>query len=169
MAKKGTTTPTIEASEITSSTYADSFIDKLDYAKIERLEQEVKDLKDKNSKKVYAIKISTELLISLMDFIETEAEWAQTEALGVIEISKLLKATKKEGVKDNTIFLEALPLEATHYFLSKTKGKGLKQAESFISLYKPFSMALEEVKKDAAAVQDLEKELAAAQQGIEAV
>ncbi len=169
MAKKGTITPTIEASEITSSTYADSFIDKLDYAKIERLEQEVKDLKDKNSKKVYAIKISTELLISLMDFIETEAEWAQTEALGVIEISKLLKATKKEGVKDNTIFLEALPLEATHYFLSKTKGKGLKQAESFISLYKPFSMALEEVKKDAAAVQDLEKELAAAQQGIEAV
>ena len=109
MAKKGTITPTIEASEITSSTYADSFIDKLDYAKIERLEQEVKDLKDKNSKKVYAIKISTELLISLMDFIETEAEWAQTEALGVIEISKLLKATKKEGVKDNTIFLEALP------------------------------------------------------------
>lgn len=169
MAKKGTTTPTIEASEIASSTYADSFIDKLDYAKIERLEQEVKDLKDKNSKKVYAVKISTELLISLMDFIETDAEWAQTEALGVIEISKLLKATKKEGVKDNTIFLEALPLEATHYFLSKTKGKGLKQAESFISLYKPFSMALEEVKKDAAAVQDLEKELAAAQQGIEAV
>ena len=40
----------------------------------------------------------------------------------------------------------SLPLEATHYFLSKTKGKGLKEAQSFISLFKPVAVALEEVK-----------------------
>lgn len=168
MGKKATTS--IESSEIAaSSNYADTFIDKLDYAKIESLEAELKDLKEKNTKKVYAVKISSDLLTTLIHFIENESEWAQTESLGVIEVSKVLKAIKKDGVKDNTIFMEALPLEATHYFLSKTKGKGLKQAESFISLYKPLSIALEEIKSDAKKVQDLEKELAAAQQGIEAV
>ena len=74
-----------------------------------------------------------------------------------------------EEIKDNTIFLNSLPLEATHYFLSKAKGKGLKEAENFISIFKPIAVALEEVKKDAGIIQNLEKDLAAAQQGIEAV
>lgn len=149
--------------------YADTFIDNLDHSKIERLEKEVNDLKEKNSKKVYAVKLSADLLSTLIDFITNHAEWSQTEALGVIEIHKTLMQIKKEGVKDNTIFLNALPLEATHYFLSKQKGKGLKDAENFISLYKPFSIALDEIKKDAAEIQSLEKELAAAHQGIEAI
>jgi hypothetical protein len=89
--------------------------------------------------------------------------------LGVIEIHKTLIGIKKEGVKDNTIFLGSLPLEATHYFLSKTKGKGLKEAQSFIDLFKPISIALEEVKRDAEDIQSLEKDLVAAQQGINTI
>ena len=169
-------TDTIAASDIQTgfpqaggADYADTFIDKLDHGKISRLEKELSDLKDKNSKKVYAVKITDKALLTLIDFVDNQAEWNQTEALGIIEISKTFHEIKKEGVKDNTIFLNALPLEATHYFLSKSKGKGLKEAESFISLYKPFAVALEEIKQDAAEVQGLEKELAAAQQGIEAV
>lgn len=152
-----------------ASDYAETFIDTLDHKKISSLEKSLADLKEKNSKKVYAVKMDSNLLTDLIDFIENHAEWTQTESLGVIEIHKTLMETKKEGVKDNTIFLNALPLEATHYFLSKTKGRGLKEAESFISLFKPFSIALEEIKKDAAEVQSLEKELSAAQQGIEAI
>jgi hypothetical protein len=82
-------------------------------------------------------------------------------------VHKILSGLKKEGVKDNTIFIESLPLEATHYFLSKVRGKGLKEAQNFISLFKPISIALEEVKKDAEAIQSLEKDLVAAQQGIQ--
>lgn len=149
--------------------YADTFINNLDHSKIESLENELNELKEKNSKKFYAVKISDVLLSSLIDFITNHAEWSQTESLGIIEIHKTLIQIKKEGVKDNTIFLNALPLEATHYFLSKQKGKGLKEAEKFISLYKPFSIALDEIKKDASEIQSLEKELAAAQQGIEAI
>jgi len=165
---------TIAASEIQSGfsqvspgNYADTFIDKLDHGKISGLEKELNDLKEKNSKKLYAVKMDEVLLSTLIDFISSHAEWNQTEALGVIEIHKTLTEIKKEGVKDKTIFLNALPLEATHYFLSKTKGKGLKEAQSFISLYKPLAIALEEIKSDAAKVQGLEKELSAAQQGIE--
>ena len=147
--------------------YADTFIETLDQEKIKSIEDQIKDLKEKNSKKVYAVKLSSDLLVSLIDFVEKHAEWSQMESLGVIEIHKVLIGLKKEGVKDNTIFMGPLPLEATHYFLSKTKGKGLKEAQSFISLFKPISIALEEVKKDAEAVQSLEKDLVAAQQGIQ--
>ena len=147
--------------------YADSFIDKLDHKKIKSLEDQIKDLKEKTSKKVYAVKITADLLVTLIDFVEKNAEWSQTESLGVIEVHKILTGLKKEGVKDNTIFIESLPLEATHYFLSKVRGKGLKEAQSFISLFKPISIALEEVKRDAEAIQSIEKDLVAAQQGIE--
>jgi hypothetical protein len=124
-----------------SSDFSETFLDRLDHNKIKSLEDQIKDLKEKTSKKVYA----------------------------VIEVHKILTGIKKEGVKDNTIFMGSLPLEATHYFLSKTKGKGLKEAQSFISLFKPVSIALEEVKSDAEAIQSLEKDLVAAQQGIESV
>lgn len=170
--KKSKTTP-LASSEIASNfagasvDYADTFINTLDHEKIKTIEDQIKDLKEKNSKKVYAVKMGTDLLGTLIDFIETHAEWSQTEALGIIEIHKTLLQIKKEGVKDNTVFLNALPLEATHYFLSKTKGKGLKEAQSFIDLFKPFSIALEEVKKDAESIQSLEKDLVAAQQGIQ--
>ena len=170
--KKSTPTP-LASSEIpttfsgASVDYADSFIDTLDHKKIKSLEDQIKDLKEKNSKKVYAVKLTAELLATLIDFVENNSEWSQTESLGVIEIHKILTEIKKEGVKDNTVFMESLPLEATHYFLSKVRGKGLKEAQSFISLFKPVSIALEEIKKDTAAIQSMEKDPVAVQQGIE--
>ena len=95
-----------------------------------------------------------------------KAEWNSTEALGVIEINRQISRIKKEGVKNGVIFLGALPLEASHYFLSKSKGIGLDSAESFINLYKVFDQALNDAKSDAASIKDLEKQLAAAMQGI---
>lgn len=165
--------PQITASEITPgvagnfNNFADTFIDKLDTEKIKSLEDQIKKIKEDTAKKVYAIKMGAGLLEDLILFIEENAEWSQTEALGVIEVYKTLDKIRHEGVKDNTIFLNSLPLEATHYFLTKSKGKGLKSAERFISIFKPIAVALEEVKKDASAIQELEKDLSAAQQGIE--
>lgn len=170
--KKSTPTP-LASSEIPSNfagasvDFADTFIDTLDHKKIKSIEDQIKDLKEKNSKKVYAVKMTADLLVTLIDFIEKNAEWSQTESLGVIEVHKILSSIKKGGVKDNTIFIESLPLEATHYFLTKVRGKGLKEAQNFIALFKPISIALEEVKKDAEAIQSLEKDLVAAQQGIQ--
>ena len=175
MSNKKSTPAPLASSEIpttfsgASVDYADSFIDTLDHKKIKSIEDQIKDLKEKNSKKVYAVNLTAELLSTLIDFVENNSEWSQTECLGIIEIHKILTGIKKEGVKDNTIFVESLPLEATHYFLSKVRGKGLKEAQSFISLFKPVSIALEEVKKDTAAIQSLEKDLVAVQQGIETI
>jgi len=147
--------------------YADTFINKIDHDKVKSIEDQIKNLKENNSKKVYAVKMTAELLGNLINFIEKDAEWNQAEALGIIEIHKVLVKVKKGGVKDGTIFMEGLPLEATHYFISKSKGKGLREAEKFLDLYKPLSIALEEVKKDAEAIKSLEKDLVAVQQGLE--
>lgn len=172
MSNKKSTAPLASTEIPTSFTvgpsdFSDSFIDKLDHKKIKSIEGQIKDLKEKNSKKVYALKLSSDLLTSLIGFVEENAEWSQTESLGVIEVHKILSGIQKEGVKNNTVFIESLPLEATHYFLSKTRGKGLKEAQEFIALFKPVSIALEEVKKDAESIQSLEKDLVAAQQGLE--
>lgn len=133
---------------------------------VKSLETQIQDRKDEIKTKVYAITFSQELLARYEDFMTNEAEWNSTEALGIKEVSKQIQKIKKEGVKNQVIYMPALPLEASHYFISKGKGKGLKSAENFIELYKPFDQALGDAKKDVSEIKDLEKQLAAAMQGI---
>jgi hypothetical protein len=101
------------------------------------------------------------------NYIMNDSSWNSTEALGVLEIWKTITSIKKEGVKNDVVYMKALPLEASHYFLSRTSGKGLEEAKKFIDLYKPFDIALQDAKKDAESIKSMEKELYAAQQGIE--
>jgi hypothetical protein len=138
----------------------------VDKALVDSLEAQIAEKKEELKTKVYAITFSDELLAKYEDFIMNEAEWNSTEALGIREVNKQIQKIKKEGVKNQVIYMSALPLEASHYFISKAKGKGLKSAESFLDLYKPFDQALGDAKKDVANIKDLEKQLSAAMQGI---
>jgi hypothetical protein len=146
----------------------DDIVSHLDENRIKECEKRLNEAKENLSQKVYAVKFEKkEDVDSFFDFISFEAEWKEKEALGIIEICRIIDEIKKQGIKENTLFLNALPLEASHYFLSKVSGKGLKEAKRFISILKPFGLALELAKQDAAKIGDLEKELAAAQQGLE--
>lgn len=138
----------------------------IDKELVDSLEAEIVEKKNELKSKVYAITFSDDLLQKYEDFIMNDAEWTSTEALGVKEVSKQIQKIKKEGVKNQVIYMSALPLEASHYFITKAKGKGLKSAENFLDLYKPFDQALNDAKRDVATIKDLEKELAAAMQGI---
>jgi hypothetical protein len=142
---------------------SDIFIDK---ELVESLEKKIADQKEEIKNKVYAVTFTEKLLQEYENFINNQAEWTSTEAIGVKEISKTVQKLKKEGVNNGVVYMGALPLEATHYFISKSKGKGLKEAESFLDLYKPFDQALSDAKKDASKIKDLEKQLAAAMQGV---
>lgn len=139
---------------------------KIDKELVESIEEKIKEKKEEIKNKLYAISFSDSLMEQYSDFIENRAEWTSTEAIGVREISKSIQKLKKDGVKNGVILLGSLPLEASHYFISKSKGKGLKEAEDFINLYKPFDQALGDAKKDAMEIKDLEKQLAAAMQGL---
>lgn len=138
----------------------------IDTELISSLETQIQDKKEEIKNKVYAVTCSDSLFNDYETFMREKAEWNSTEALGVIEINKQIARIKKDGVKNGVIFLGALPLEASHYFLSKSKGTGLASAEAFIKLYRAFDQALNDAKEDAASIKDLEKQLAAAMQGI---
>ena len=129
-------------------------------------QNELDNKRKENREKLYAISMSESLLIRYQNFMTEEAEWNSTEALGVVEVNKQIQKIKSEKIKDNVIYMGALPVEATHYFLNKVKGKGLIEATSFIELYRSFDQALNDVKSDNQILQDLEKKLAAAMQGI---
>lgn len=146
----------------------DEILFKLDQKRIESTEKKLAEAKDKLAKKVYAVQFgNSDVIQKFVNFMNTSAEWREKESLGVIEICKIMAKLQKEGIKENIAYMGALPIEASHYFISKTSGRGLQEAEDFISMLKPFSQALESVKTDASEVQNIEKELAAAQQGIE--
>jgi len=162
----------VDASELVDPQMAEAqfeeILSRIDEKKIESCQRAVDEAKERISKKVYAVQFeNSEDLENYFEFMQNEAEWREKEALGVIEICKVIDKVKKDGVKQNTIYLSALPLEASHYFLSKKSGKGLAEAKKFISILKPFGIALESTKADASEIQDLERQLAAAQQGIE--
>jgi len=144
----------------------ESILDKLDHAKIADIKSSIAGKKEQIQKKEYAVKISVESWGHLRSYIEESAEWQQSEAIGIIEICKVFDQIEKEGIKDSTIFLPALPLEATHYFLSKTKGRGLAEAKKFMQVWKPIDQAVQSAKIDAYEITKLEKELVAAEQGI---
>jgi hypothetical protein len=159
-------TLSVDASELAGSMPED-MVGKLDQNRIKQAQKALDESREKLKTKVYAVQFdSAEDIDAFQSFMENDAEWKEKEALGVMEICKILSDLKKKGVKENILYMTALPLEASHYFLSKSSGRGLEQARKFISLLKPLESSLQLAKADAQEYQDLEKELAAAQQGI---
>jgi len=137
---------------------------KLDTAKIEAIEKEIAEKKKAISEKLYAVTIDKTQLDSLINYMKYHAPWDGLEALGVKEVCKQLETLE---IENGVVFMKSLPLEACHYFVSKSKGKGLDPATKFLSIYKPLDQALNDAKKDATEIKDLEKKHVAAMQGIE--
>lgn len=169
MSKKKTQNKVVE---INADQMADSMgedaLSRLNEGRIKAAEENLENAKKRVATKVYAIQFeSMDQIERYMSFMENEASWKEKEALGVIEICRVLEELKSDGIKNNILYMQALPLEASHYFISKQSGSGLAMAKDFISMLKPFEQGLESAKADAQEIQSLEKELAAAQQGIE--
>jgi hypothetical protein len=139
---------------------------RVDEERVARIEESLEAKKEELRNKLYAVSMNKEVYEQYANFIRNNSEWNSTEALGIVEINKALNRIEKDGIKDNMIYLNSLTLEASHYFVSKSKGKGLEDAQNFIKIYKPLDIALGDVKKDSMEIRDLEKELAAAQQGL---
>lgn len=169
MSKKKTQDKVVELNtDQIADSFGDEALSRLNEGRIKASEENLENAKKRISTKVYAIQFeSMDQIERYMYFMENEAEWKEKEALGVIEICRVLNELKSDGIKNNILYLQALPLEASHYFISKQSGNGLPKAIDFISMLKPFEQGLESAKADAQEIQILEKELAAAQQGIE--
>jgi len=128
-----------------------------------RIDNEKKDLATKD----YSVKMTSQILEYFKNYIANEVSWSGKEAIGVIEISKVIKEVEKEGIKNGYIYMKSLPLQASHYFISKAHGKGSGDASSYMDLYKVFDEALQRENQDSSRIRDLEKQLSAFQQGID--
>lgn len=162
MSEKNTTRNelTIDAEEILKS---------VDIKRIQKAEKKLADARKKLASAEYRIQFENKSQFdTFFTFMREEAEWEQKEALGVIEICKLLEGVTKKDLEKNkdSILMRNLPLEASHYFVTKRRGRGLLEAEKFIRLLKPFEAALAIAGDEGKKIKALEQELKAAQQGI---
>lgn len=156
-----------EVSEAQTEAVLEKFIDKVDQEKVESIRKDLEGYKSSLKDKEYAVSMSKDLLRRFESFMREEVEWRSKEALGVVEILKRVEAVKKEGIKDGVVYFTNLEVEASHYFLMKWAGKGEAEINDFIALWKTFEETLALIQQDNIVLKDLEKQLAAAEQGIE--
>jgi hypothetical protein len=140
----------------------------IDEAKVAALQKALEAKMSELSNKVYAVSMNAESLEVYSKVIES-ITWKGKEGLGVLEITKKLKEVTKNGISNDVIFLNALTIEASHYFLNRYESNGSSDAEKFIDLFKKLEQALSAVSQDNKDLEDLNTDLAAAQQGLEAV
>ena len=139
---------------------------KVDQKKVDELQTALDKKQEEISKKVYAVSMTAKDL-EVYDDIVSSLEWRGKEALGILEITKKIEETKSAGIKNGVVFMTALEIEATHYFLNKFSGKGKSLANDFIRIFKSFEQALTNISMDNKELDDIKKDLAAAQQGLE--
>lgn len=153
--------------EVLNEKKLEKFISKVDTKKVESLKKDVEEYKKSLKNKEYAVSMDSVIFDRFEFFMRNKVEWVSKEALGVTEILKRVDAVKKEGLKDGVAYFTNLEVEASHYFILKWNGKGEKEISDFISLWKTFEETLMLIHQDNNKLKDLEKDLAAAEQGID--
>ena len=153
-----------KTTEAGATTEAKSTIDQV---LVDKLNNEMEALVAEQKNKVYPIKLETDAVLGgLLDFIDNKASWKNMEALGIIEVSKVLNEERSKGLKSGNIFLKSLPIQAISFFLSKVEDKGIAGAQKHIQFVKPIDDGLKLIKADNDALNKLQSELAAAENGI---
>lgn len=153
--------------EFANEAVLEKFINNVDSKKVESIKKQIEDYSKSLKTKEYAVSLDKGVLSRFESFMRNEVQWRSKEALGVMEILKRIESVKKEGVKDGVGYFTNLEVEASHYFILKWEGKGEKEINDFISLWKTFEETLALVHQDNAKLKDLENQLKAAEQGIE--
>jgi hypothetical protein len=153
--------------ELANEEVLEKFIKKIDTDKVESLKKEIEEYKSHLSGKEYSVSMTESVLTRFEKFMKNEVQWRSREALGVAEILRRLESIKKEGLKDGVALFTNLEVEASHYFILKWESKGAKEIYDFVTLWKTFEETLAVIHKDNAKMEELKKQLQAAEQGIE--
>jgi hypothetical protein len=156
-----------EVMEAQNEATLEKYISKIDTVKVESIKKDLENYKASLKDKEYAVSMSDSLLHRFENYMREEVQWRSKEALGVKEILKRINEVKSEGIKDGVVYFTNLEVEASHYFVLKMEGRGEKEIESFVTLWKTLEETLMLIQQDNMVVKDLEQQLAAAEQGIE--
>lgn len=98
---------------------------------VDEVQTEYDATKADNKKKVYGVELSDETRQDIIDYMTNDVEWSFMEAVG---IPKIVAVVNKEQIKNGSMYLPGLELEALAFYLSKYKGKGLKEANKFLAM-----------------------------------
>jgi hypothetical protein len=107
---------------------------------IEELSAELDNLQTELDNKKYIVEGGRDMAAALLMYVKDEVKWKFTEALGVIEVAKILEAFIKQ-TKQKELMLGPLEIEAIYYFFSKHESAGLAQANKFYGLLKAINPA----------------------------
>ena len=141
---------------------------KIDQELVDKATKELEAFVEETKNKVYPIKVEDQdNLEEIIFFIENDAPWKNMEAIGIMEVSKSLRAERLNGIKSGNIFLPSLAIQALSFFLAKVEKKGIDNAEKHIKMVRPVDDALKLIKADNDKLNRLQSELAAAENGIE--
>jgi len=121
--------------------------------------------------KKYEVAMDRLVLDKFELFFKSTAAFKGREATGVIEISNRIAdfRTQLRDNSDKPIKMSAIEIEASHYFLNKYEGTGLSKAKDYLALLIPIESAMGEVSKDNKMLKELQSQLNASEQGLEAV
>ena len=135
----------------------------------ERLEAKLNALRDEVSGKKYPVNGGVKTAVALQEFVNSQAKWKFTEALGIMEASRVLKeeVSQLRKKEKEDLSLNAVTIEAIYYFLTKEEGAGLNTATNFVmNLLRPISEALNASKSDRDSINQMERDLGSLQDAI---
>lgn len=154
---------TIEAEKNTANSK------KTDPKLIEQKKNELAQKREEHDKRHYVIGADLKIIKKIHDFINTKAKWNYTECFGIVEIDRMLneQIIKVESEQQKNVFINAVALEAIHYFMKKYENIGLDSAKEYLSMFEPLAEALQRAQKEYETLQNLEFELASLEHGID--
>lgn len=132
--------------------------------KLNELQAELDAFKKELDGKVYPINVSGDIRDRIINFFEVELEWKYMEAYGATKVFDILK---NADIKNDSIYVTSLEVEAIAFFLMKATGKGIKSAQNFMDLYKVSEKSLVLVKTDTDKLNSLMMNVAALAEGID--
>lgn len=139
---------------------------KVDQAAIEKLEEEIQNIRKEQETKVYIITKDKTIGNALDNFIRNESRWKYTEVLGVMELGKQI--SKFVDNDEKSLVLDATAVQALYYFVGKVEGTGLDSAISYYNtVLKPVSDAATRVDSDKKNLEMLEFRKVSLEQGID--
>jgi hypothetical protein len=134
----------------------------------EQLKTKIENREKELGVKKYIIKGGELTGKHLIAFIENDAQWKFSEALGIGECHRQLVEAVSNIKKVKELFVPALALEALYYFLTKVEGKGLSSANDYLNnLLKPITDALGRSKSDREALDQLIRDLGTIESAID--
>lgn len=116
--------------------------------------------------KKYIVEGKKEIANDLLQFIKDNAKWRFTEALGIIEVAKMLTAFIEDN-KQKELMLGPLEVEALYYFMSKHEGVGINEAQHFVKMLKAINPAKGHKEQDSKRYEDLSFRLNSVKHGVD--